>query len=52
VKLLALLLLLVLLTGRTAPFTDTAFRSVGRFDCWAVSNWWSNETESDLRNHL
>lgn len=38
VKLLALLLLLVLLTGRIAPLTDTAFRSVGRLDRSAVSN--------------
>jgi hypothetical protein len=51
VKLLALLLLLVLLTGRIVPLTDIAFRSVGRFDRSAVSNWWLNEKESDLRNH-
>ena len=37
VKLLALLLLFMLLTGRIAQLTDIAFRSVGRLDRSAVS---------------
>jgi hypothetical protein len=40
VKLLALLILLVLLTGRIAQLIDMEFRRVGRLDRPAISKWW------------